>query len=61
MLFVCLAVDAAPDQWSRLIGVPAFSGMDLSLIMMVEPDFDELSDLLTGLDYAFPAAAKIGE
>lgn len=52
--------DAGPDQWSQLIGVPAFPDLDLSLIVLAEPNFDQLGDLLAGLDYAFPDAAKIG-
>lgn len=52
--------DAGPGQWSQLIGVPAFPDLDLSLIVLAEPNFDQLGDLLAGLDYAFPDAAKIG-
>ncbi|KAG2486907.1 hypothetical protein HYH03_014406 [Edaphochlamys debaryana] len=52
--------DAAPDRWSSLLGVPAFPESPLSLVVLADPGFNGILDLLAGLDYAFPSANKIG-
>lgn len=52
--------DAPPDRWSALLGVPAFPELPLSLVVLADPSFGAVGDLLAGLDFAFPTATKIG-
>ncbi|PNH12493.1 hypothetical protein TSOC_000565 [Tetrabaena socialis] len=48
-----------PGRWSSLLGVPAFPELPLSLVVLSDPTFSGVQDLLAGLDFAFPQAAKI--
>ena len=50
--------DAAPDAWHRLVGVTP--DLDPHFILLADPFSVRGEDLLEGLDFAFPAAAKIG-
>ncbi|KAG2450418.1 hypothetical protein HYH02_004920 [Chlamydomonas schloesseri] len=52
--------DAPPQCWSTLLGVPAFPECPLSFVVLADPTFGEVQDLLAGLDFAFPIATKIG-
>ncbi|MEE8466695.1 MAG: FIST N-terminal domain-containing protein [Dehalococcoidia bacterium] len=51
-------MDAGPDKWETLIGVTA--DRDPHFVMLADPYSFPVQDLLMGMDYAFPKAAKIG-
>ena len=51
-------MDAGPDKWETLIGVTA--DRDPNFVMLADPYSFPVPDLLMGMDYAFPRAAKIG-
>ena len=51
-------MDAGPDKWEALIGVTA--DRDPNFVMLADPYSFPVPDLLMGMDYAFPKAAKIG-
>ncbi|BAU44539.1 FIST N domain protein [Leptolyngbya sp. O-77] len=51
-------LDSPPDAWAELVGVdPAEQP---NFILMAEPVFSSINDLLQGLDYAYPGAIKVG-
>jgi len=50
--------DAAPDAWRELVGVPAERYPQL--VLLADPFSLRIDDLVVGLDYAFPRAAKVG-
>lgn len=51
-------LDSPPDAWAELVGVdPAEQP---NFILMAEPVFAGINDLLQGLDYAYPGAIKVG-
>ncbi|MEX2430435.1 MAG: FIST N-terminal domain-containing protein [Dehalococcoidia bacterium] len=50
--------DDPPDRWAELLGVPLDSGPQF--IVLTDPYTIDGEALLNGLDFAFPAAAKIG-
>ena len=50
--------DDPPQKWEELIGVKAAD--DPHFIVLIDPFSIDGEALLAGLDYAFPAAAKIG-
>mmetsp|Transcript_38716 Transcript_38716/g.86104 ORF Transcript_38716/g.86104 Transcript_38716/m.86104 type:complete len:558 (+) Transcript_38716:89-1762(+) len=52
--------DAPPERWSELLGMPLYSSQPLSFVILADPSFMRVADLTAGLDYAFPAANKIG-
>ena len=51
-------MDAGPDKWADLVGVQADQGPHF--VMLVDPYSFPVQDLLMGMDFAFPRAAKIG-
>lgn len=51
-------LDGPPDAWERLVGVRADE--DPQFVLLADPFSARPGALLAGLDYAFPAAAKIG-
>lgn len=51
-------LDAGPDRWESMVGVAA--GRSPHFIMLADPYSFPVQDLLMGLDFAFPRAAKIG-
>ena len=51
-------MDASPDKWEELFGVTA--DRDPHFVMLADPYSFPVQDLLMGMDYAFPNAAKIG-
>ena len=61
--------DASPSQWSELLGVPLLQpasagqgvGKQTSFVILADPSFLRIQDLLSGLDYAFPESQKIGK
>ncbi|MEK7214940.1 MAG: FIST C-terminal domain-containing protein, partial [Chloroflexota bacterium] len=50
--------DAGPDAWEQL--VKARRGENPHFLVIADPFSIQAEELLAGLDYAFPAAAKIG-
>lgn len=50
--------DDPPDAWEERVGAPAAA--DPHFILLADPFSVDGEALLAGLDYAFPAAAKIG-
>ena len=50
--------DAAPDAWHGLLGVPPDVAPDF--IVLADPYSTDGDALLAGLDYAYPAAVKVG-
>lgn len=59
----CLTpADAPPEQWANVLGVQLDSeAADTHFIVLADPEFSKLMELTAGLDFAFPAANKIGE
>ena len=51
-------MDAGPDKWETLFGVTA--DRDPHFVMLADPYSFPVQDLLLGMDFAFPKAAKIG-
>ena len=51
-------MDAGPDKWAGLVGVQA--DQDPHFVMLADPYSFPVQDLLMGMDFAFPRAAKIG-
>lgn len=51
-------LDSAPDAWVDLIGVAPTE--QPHFILLADPFSARLNDLLQGLDYAYPGAAKVG-
>ena len=51
-------LDAGPDRWESVVGV----GADRSphFVLLADPYSFPVQDLLMGMDFAFPQAAKIG-
>eukprot|EP00891_Asterochloris_glomerata_P008257 jgi/Astpho2/8257/fgenesh1_pg.00122_%23_30_t len=52
--------DASPEQWQTLMGTPIDTPKQNNFIMLCDPSFSQVPDLISGLDYAFPEAAKLG-
>jgi small ligand-binding sensory domain FIST len=51
-------LDSAPDAWTTLIGVPISD--QPQFVLFADPLSANINDLLQGLDYAYPNAAKVG-
>lgn len=51
-------LDSPPGAWVDLVGVDP--QVDPQLILLAEPFSSGISDLLQGLDFAYPAASKVG-
>ena len=51
-------MDAGPDKWEDLVGIT--QDKDPHFVILADPYSFPVTDLLTGLDYAFPRATKIG-
>jgi len=51
-------LDSSPSQWVDLVGVSPEAHPDF--ILLADPMFIGINDLLQGLDYAYPAAVKVG-
>lgn len=50
--------DASPDVWRQWLGMPGLT--DGHFIVLADPFSARVEPFLNGLDYAFPASAKIG-
>lgn len=51
-------LDSSPDAWSKLVGVPL--QQHPHFILLSDPFFSKINDLLAGLDFAYPDSVKIG-
>lgn len=51
-------LDSSPSQWIDLVGVSPDKEPDF--ILLADPMFSGINDLLQGLDYAYPGAVKVG-
>ncbi|MGP0128697.1 FIST signal transduction protein [cyanobacterium endosymbiont of Epithemia clementina EcSB] len=51
-------LDSSPDTWSKLVGVPP--EQHPHFILLSDPFFPGINDLLAGLDFAYPDSVKIG-
>ncbi len=52
------SLDASPDEWHEAIGVDP--GDQPQFVLLADPMSFPAQNLLLGMDYAYPAAAKIG-
>ena len=52
--------DAAPEAWEALVRAPEASDKTPDFLILADPFSLRGEQLLMGLDYAFPASAKIG-
>ena len=51
-------LDAGPDRWRDLVG--AFESQDPHFVLLADPFSFPVQNLIMGLDFAYPRAAKIG-
>lgn len=51
-------LDSSPSQWIDLVGVSPEA--QPHFILLADPMFAGINDLLQGLDYAYPGAVKVG-
>ncbi len=51
-------LDSPPGQWSELVGVD--SAASPSFVLMADPFSSGTSELLQGIDFAYPGSAKVG-
>jgi small ligand-binding sensory domain FIST len=51
-------LDGPPDRWVELIGVPPQDNPHF--ILLSDPYFSKVNDLLQGLDFAYAGATKVG-
>jgi small ligand-binding sensory domain FIST len=51
-------LDGPPDRWVELIGVSPQENPQF--ILLSDPYFSKVNDLLQGLDFAYPSSAKVG-
>ncbi|KIZ02656.1 hypothetical protein MNEG_5306 [Monoraphidium neglectum] len=60
--------DASPDEWARLVGLSldgsggssSSAGVNTNFIVISDPSFTGIEELLAGLDYAFPGSPVCG-
>ena len=54
--------DARQESWQDFMqtSIDTAPGHNTSFIILADPSFHKVADLLAGLDYAFPEATKIG-
>lgn len=51
-------LDSPPEDWVERVGVHPQN--DPQFILLVDPFYGQINDLLQGLDYAYPGAPKVG-
>ncbi|MEB3279392.1 MAG: FIST N-terminal domain-containing protein [Lyngbya sp.] len=51
-------LDSPPERWVDLIGVDPSE--QPQFILLVDPFYNRINDLLQGLDYAYPGSVKVG-
>jgi small ligand-binding sensory domain FIST len=52
-------LDGPAEPWRQLLGAAADTELP-SLLLLLDPGFSGINDLIAGLDYAWPRAAKLG-
>ncbi|KAK9902118.1 hypothetical protein WJX75_004921 [Coccomyxa subellipsoidea] len=52
--------DASPLEWERVTQVPLDTNDNVNLVLLASPSFAKINDVMAGLDFAYPEAAKIG-
>lgn len=52
---------ATPEEWAEFVGVPHDTPRHTNFIIFADPRFAQISDIVEGLDYAFPNSPKIGK
>jgi small ligand-binding sensory domain FIST len=52
-------LDGPADPWRALVGAAAESN-EHSMLLLIDPGCEGINDLIAGLDYACPAAVKLG-
>lgn len=52
--------DAPPAAWQQLLGPPTGAEANTSFVVLAEPTFARLDELLAGLDFAYPEANVLG-
>ena len=52
-------LDGPAEPWSALLGPPS-STPSPSMLLLLDPGFSGINDLIAGLDYACPGATKVG-
>lgn len=52
-------LDGPADPWRALVGATA-ENSEHSMLLLIDPGCEGLNDLMAGLDYACPAAVKLG-
>jgi small ligand-binding sensory domain FIST len=52
-------LDGPADPWRALVGA-AGNTNEHSMLLLIDPGFGGINDLIAGLDYACPAAVKLG-
>lgn len=53
-------LDGPVDPWIQLTGIRDPTAAPVSFVLLSDPFFQGLDGLLSGLDYAFPNAVKVG-
>jgi small ligand-binding sensory domain FIST len=51
-------LDGPAEPWSQLVGAEALEGQ--SMLVLMDPTSTVINDLISGLDYAYPQAVKVG-
>eukprot|EP00195_Chlamydomonas_chlamydogama_P011605 CAMPEP_0202908360 /NCGR_PEP_ID=MMETSP1392-20130828/45772_1 /ASSEMBLY_ACC=CAM_ASM_000868 /TAXON_ID=225041 /ORGANISM="Chlamydomonas chlamydogama, Strain SAG 11-48b" /LENGTH=284 /DNA_ID=CAMNT_0049597645 /DNA_START=109 /DNA_END=959 /DNA_ORIENTATION=- len=51
---------ASPEEWADFVGVPHDTPRNVSFVILADPRFAQVKDMIEGLDYAFPDSPKIG-
>ncbi|SBO43644.1 FIST N-terminal domain-containing protein [Cyanobium sp. NIES-981] len=52
-------LDGPAEPWLSLLGEPD-PATDASMLLLIDPGFPAINDLISGLDYACPTAVKVG-
>ncbi|EIE18487.1 hypothetical protein COCSUDRAFT_68226 [Coccomyxa subellipsoidea C-169] len=52
--------DASPLEWEKVTRVPLDTNDNVNLVLLASPSFAKINDVMAGLDFAYPEAAKLG-
>lgn len=52
--------DAPQERWAQFVGVPHDTRRNVNFVWLADARFRQMTAILEGLDYAFPAARKLG-
>ncbi|CAN8065153.1 unnamed protein product [Agarophyton chilense] len=53
-------IDWKQRQWHDLVGLPPKTDRHLHIFMLQHPDYEQIDDLLSGLDFSYPGVQKFG-